>query len=147
MVNFRMEIFLVKPLLVKSVLNPFGIIGFRKFFAHFRSPSSIQLIISDLQKKNPLQTFCLQRAYLRGTTFSYHLATAEIAISISRVLSANGDKAGKLTRHCKILATVSALRFQSYLPCTFLQMSFQPVRHLLCWKQNCRYSSFSQPFY
>lgn len=29
------------------------------------------------------------------------------------------------------ILTVSALRFQSYLPCAFLQMPFQPLRHFL----------------
>ena len=38
MIYFCMKVFLVKPLLIKSVFNPFGIISFCKFFAHIVSP-------------------------------------------------------------------------------------------------------------
>ena len=45
MINFRMEVLLIKPLLVKSVFNPFGVIGLCKFFAHIVSPFLYRTLI------------------------------------------------------------------------------------------------------
>lgn len=55
-------------------------------------PFAVCIYRHSVQTKSPLQTFGLQRAYLRGTTFSYHSTAAEILKRFPRALSCNGDK-------------------------------------------------------
>ena len=49
-IHFRMKIFLFGPFLIQSVFNPFGIIGFGKFFLHK------YLLIKNRSRLNPAMT-------------------------------------------------------------------------------------------
>ena len=67
-VYFCMEIFVIQPLLINPILQPFWIVGFCKFFAH-------HILLSLLRdKKIPLITIPIvtKGDCYRGTTFIYH---------------------------------------------------------------------------